>query len=527
MKRLIVLGFLCLVVGCYRQPLTVTKRAFDIVGNRLKDSIYIPKGKTLVIRKGTRIIFSGRESRRLVPPFIGKRIQIMVAGSLLVEGEKANEVTLSCAEKNKRWQGIVILPGGEAKIRYAKLENVVSGVTSLSGKYRIENTEISNFEYGFYVYRSIGTCETLTLKNGNFGVYTDSENISSTSYAVKHPVQHYTSTPVKSKKTHNTINPPPHWRIQYRGKTDINRDQVWDGDILIRRRIRLARGVTLKIMPGSRIFFEDVDYNGDGLGDAEIMVVGRIVAIGSPDKRIVFCSLNPSKFWAGIRIIDSDTKNNVFEYVKIKNAVRGVHGHFAAVSIKNSQFENNISNLEFQDSKFYVDSSLFKNSITGIRFRNAYLSFTNNTVLNGLNGIECSQSKIEISSCFFGANSNFAIKARQTKFTIYKSTFTKNRKGVLFYKSAGELKENKFIEQAESGVYSKDSKISLTGNLIKANNFDGLVLKKTKISLLANNFLFNHHNGISVNEGHIEKTGNRFQGNGKQDVYYQNSSSKE
>jgi len=533
MKMLIVLAVLCLIAGCHKQTLVRNQRDFSIVGNRLvkstffegkvllKNSLYIPKGKTLLIRSGSKIVFSGRESRRLMPPFIGKRTQIMVAGRLLVEGEKDNIVTLSCAENNKKWQGIVILPGGEAIIKHAKLKDVVSGVTSLRGKYSIENTEVSGFEYGLYSYHSVGKCENLTLKNGNFGVYSDNNNILPVSFRVKHPVRHYSLASIKNAKTPNIEKPPPHWRIQYRGKTDINRDQVWNGDILIRRRIRVARGATLKIMPGSRVFFEYIDYDGDGLGDAEIMVVGRIIAIGSTDKEIEFLPLDNSKRWAGIRIIDSDTKSNVFEHVKIKNAIRGIHGHFAAVSIKDSRFENNISNLEFQDSKFYVDRCLFTNSLTGIRFRNAYLSFTNNKIVNSLNGIECSKSEIKISSCIFENNSNFALKTRQSKFTIYKNIFTNNRKGTLFYKSKGELKENKFIEQAESGVYSRDSKISLIGNLIQGNNFDGLVIKKTKTSLVSNKFFFNQHNGISVNGGYIEKSGNSFQGNVKTDIFYQ------
>ncbi len=526
---------LCLTSGCYRHgPVSAKQGKFDIVGNRIVSStvfqgnvffdhsIYIPKGKTLTIKAGSRVIFSPKHSNRLSFPFIGKKLQIMVAGQLLIEGKEGTEVTLSSMDK--KWQGIVILPGGKAEINHARLNNVISGLTCLRGEYHIRNAKITNFEYGIYTFRSIQTCNKLILENGTFGIYTDNKDIRPYQfYKVRHPIWLYSSASASEPAPPVThTNAAPHWHIQYRGKIDINKDQVWDGDILVRSRIRVAKGVTLRIMPGSRVFFEDFDSNGDGLGDAEIMVVGRIIAVGSPDKKIVFRSLEPLKRWAGIRIIDSDIKDNLFEHVEIRNAKRGIHGHFASVLIKNSRFENNVSNLEFQDSDFHVENSEFSNSITGIRFRNSHLYFTNNRVNNGLNGIECSQSRVEILSCIFESKSNFALKARNSELVIDKNVFRNNRKGMLFHQSVVKITDNKIINHAESGVYISNSQVYFAGNISENNNFDGLTLKKTKIKLLSNNFFFNQHNGISTNESNLEKSNNSFKGNAKQDIFYQN-----
>jgi hypothetical protein len=58
----------------------------------------------------------------------------------------------------------------------------------------------------------------------------------------------------------------------------IDADTVWQGEILIDGVVVVARKATLTIAPGSIIRFRRADRNRDGIGDAELRVLGRLVA---------------------------------------------------------------------------------------------------------------------------------------------------------------------------------------------------------------------------------------------------------
>lgn len=82
----------------------------------------------------------------------------------------------------------------------------------------------------------------------------------------------------------------------------IYMDTVWDADtVRVTGELQVNGGVTLTILPPARIEFE---------GHDALSVMGRILAVGTPEKRITFTSAHPEEFvadtttaggWAGIR----------------------------------------------------------------------------------------------------------------------------------------------------------------------------------------------------------------------------------
>ncbi|MFQ5645431.1 MAG: right-handed parallel beta-helix repeat-containing protein [bacterium] len=516
------------VVGAsdYRSPDLIGTRLVKSTiweGERLIDhNIFIPREYSLTIAPGSRLTFLLKKRRRLDTPFIAHRVQIMVAGQLWIKGEKDRPVIMRSMEKEK-WQGIILLPGGEAHIRQAALKNVVAGITSFSGKYRLSDTVIEDFEYGIYAHRSQGEWSNLRLERGTYGVYTDAtDQLKPVCHQVKYPFRFYRAKesdfPEISRPASRRA---PEWKRKLIGRIDVNHNETWEGDILVSRTIRVNKGATLTLKPGTRIFFQYFDSNGDGVGEGGILVSGRIVAKGNRGRKIILRSWKPEHRWAGISIIDSDSQTNLFEGVEIRDAVRGIHGHFADVSVRKSMFENNVSDLEFQDSRYDISGSTFKNSLTGIRFRDSQLNFHDNLIVAGVNGIEGYKSGITIKNCRIAGKANFALKARKSKVSVSGSLWENNRKGIMLYQSEGVLAGNRLLNQRENGVYVSTSRVSLSSNLIRENGFDGLTLKESRVTLTNNQVLDNQHDGMALNQAVLETLNNRFRGNRHKDINIQ------
>ncbi len=58
-------------------------------------------------------------------------------------------------------------------------------------------------------------------------------------------------------------------------------DTTWSGAVILRGQNVVKKGATLTILPGTRVRFVWIDEDGDGIGDGELNVEGRIVARGT------------------------------------------------------------------------------------------------------------------------------------------------------------------------------------------------------------------------------------------------------
>ncbi len=66
----------------------------------------------------------------------------------------------------------------------------------------------------------------------------------------------------------------------------ISEDTVWSGRILIDGIVKVAKGATLTISPGTDIAFVRRDADAHGLGDAVLAVEGRLMAVGTREQPI-------------------------------------------------------------------------------------------------------------------------------------------------------------------------------------------------------------------------------------------------
>jgi len=150
----------------------------------------------------------------------------------------------------------------------------------------------------------------------------------------------------------------------------IRKDTIWNGEIIVKGVVVVARGATLQITPGTRVRFLKTDRNNDGIGDSEIRVLGRILAEGTPDARITFASAEESpswKDWSYLLVFTSGSFNRV-AYCNFQHAFSGLQVHFSTVSVKNSQFEGNFEGVRFGRADLALENNVFRDNDVGIRF---------------------------------------------------------------------------------------------------------------------------------------------------------------
>ncbi|KAF0217381.1 MAG: hypothetical protein FD174_3347 [Geobacteraceae bacterium] len=171
----------------------------------------------------------------------------------------------------------------------------------------------------------------------------------------------------------------------------VDRDTVWQGNILIKGVVSVKRGATLTIKPGTVIKFSRIDQDDNGFGDGEILVEGRMVARGTGEKRIIFTSAEERpqiNDWSYVQFIAAET-DNVIEYCQFEWAYSGVMVHYSNVKISDSVFTNNNRGLHFNTANLLVEHNNFVNNKVGIRFMRfeGNISVKNNVVRNNDVGV--------------------------------------------------------------------------------------------------------------------------------------------
>jgi nitrous oxidase accessory protein NosD len=151
-------------------------------------------------------------------------------------------------------------------------------------------------------------------------------------------------------------------------------DALWAGEIRASALLTVPLGVTLTVRPGTTCRF---DSEASGL-----MVLGRLLAEGRPEARIVFTSLAeaaPSD-WAGVsleRAVGSRIANCDFRF-----AEWGLHIHFVPMTITGCRFLNNDGGIRFRSGPMLLTHSLFRGNRIGLRAYLGRMEITENEFVN-------------------------------------------------------------------------------------------------------------------------------------------------
>lgn len=165
--------------------------------------------------------------------------------------------------------------------------------------------------------------------------------------------------------------PPVRWENrEFLGDTAILRDTVLAGDILVGGVMVVNKDATLTIEPGTKIRFKWIDRDNNGIGDAQLLVEGRIVAKGNSKNKIVFTSgkQEPSpRDWASINVLATE-ESNLFEHCVIEYAASGLQINYSDLKIVNCLFRKNGEGIFFNSANLVVEHNNLLENVVGIRF---------------------------------------------------------------------------------------------------------------------------------------------------------------
>ena len=131
----------------------------------------------------------------------------------------------------------------------------------------------------------------------------------------------------------------------------IDKDTVWQGEILITGDVEIAKGTTLTILPGAVVRFAKIDDFGpeklsqDKLNHfpkAELVVKGKLYAQGTLENKITFTSAEQSPSpgdWGSVNFLDS--ADNILEFCVFTYAHTAVHCHSSGVVVSHCTFHYN------------------------------------------------------------------------------------------------------------------------------------------------------------------------------------------
>lgn len=162
--------------------------------------------------------------------------------------------------------------------------------------------------------------------------------------------------------------------------TQIARDTVWQGQVIIDGRVEVLRDATLTILPGSEIAFTRRDDDGDWLGDSTLLIKGALIAEGTRLAPILFRSAAADPRPGDWKEIRADfARHLVLRYCEIRDSVSGLHAHYTKGRIEDSRLRKNIDGTRFGAATFSIRNCLIEeNQAKGILTRQSTLTLENN-----------------------------------------------------------------------------------------------------------------------------------------------------
>lgn len=153
------------------------------------------------------------------------------------------------------------------------------------------------------------------------------------------------------------------------GDTVISDAVTWSGEVRIRGTVTVKKNGALTILPGSRILFERIDHDGDGIGDAELYVEGTLLAQGTAKEPILFTSAAAEPRPADWKFIYLDyARKAELRHIIAEYAYSGVQIHFCKASVLDSEFRYNVDGVRFSTVNIEVARNRIHHNTHGIRY---------------------------------------------------------------------------------------------------------------------------------------------------------------
>lgn len=176
--------------------------------------------------------------------------------------------------------------------------------------------------------------------------------------------------------------------LRYQGEL-LTSDTTWSGRVVIDGSVKVAKGATLTILPGTEVAFVRRDLDEDGLGDGTLIVEGTLIAAGTRAAPIVFRSAaaDPAPGdWLEIRVDFS--RDVLLRFCEIRDSAYTLHAHFTRGVMEDCTIRHNFDGSRLGQATFTFRHNLIEhNQGKGINFRNSQVTIEHNIIRHNEAGI--------------------------------------------------------------------------------------------------------------------------------------------
>lgn len=149
---------------------------------------------------------------------------------------------------------------------------------------------------------------------------------------------------------------------------EIYKEEVWEGEKIIEGIVVVKEGAKLIIKPGTRVYFKQLDYDNDEIGDGELYVEGELNVLGEKEKPVLFTTSGPvqPKSWKYVML--NHSKNSFINNAVFEGAFSGLQVHFSKVKIRDCIFRKNVDGFRFSTANIDVCGCTMTENKYGIRY---------------------------------------------------------------------------------------------------------------------------------------------------------------
>jgi hypothetical protein len=144
---------------------------------------------------------------------------------------------------------------------------------------------------------------------------------------------------------------------------------TWSGEVHIDGIVTVKKNGRLVIEAGTRVLFQPRDEDGDGIGDAELLVEGSLVARGTAEAPILFTSAAMQPKPSDWKYLYLDFAREAdLDYIVSEYAYSGLQIHFCKARVTNSIFRHNVDGLRFSTVNLFAAGNHLYDNRHGLRY---------------------------------------------------------------------------------------------------------------------------------------------------------------
>jgi nitrous oxidase accessory protein NosD len=491
----------------------------------LTEDVLVPQGITLTIAPGTVVRVESAESTRTDPEYLSPLVELTVRGTLRAEGEPDRPILFKAAgrQRESAWAGILV-DGGTAFLRNCRVEHAETAVQLTAGRLSLDDSVLSASRYGLVIQGTAASVEGRgnRIRGNDYGIVVLGSAPPPVGLVVESDNRRKNLLVLpflpRAKEPEPPVAPVPAVSRHY-GDEVLAGETVWRERVVIDGVVRVPEGSRLVILPGTVVEFGFRDTNGDGIGEAGLLIQGTLLAKGSPAAPIVFRSAGrhgTRGSWDAINIMNSAGPWNLVEHCRIEDAYRGLHFHFSRVAVTGSLFLGCNRGIQFQESTVLLRGNRFTDNRSAVQGRDSEVGFDDNRVEGNFQGVNFFRTRLTARGNRFMANGREGVRIREGATIFEENLVAGNRFGLAVMDAFfGSFRRNVVSGNAEVGVSLRNTdSLELSGNFIVANGLNGMSLQESGGRISGNLIADNGERGVGIQSFAGVLTGNNFSANG-------------